>query len=49
MVAHSRATSVDGGDALVLDLAQVSIDQVGAVGGKAANLGELIRAGFETR
>ena len=41
------STSVDGDDALVLDLAQLSIDQVAAVGGKAANLGELIRAGFD--
>ena len=46
MVASSRA-SVDADDALVLDLAQLSIDQVAAVGGKAANLGELIRAGFD--
>ena len=42
MVAPSRATSVDGDNALVLDLAQLSVDHAGAVGGKAANLGELI-------
>ena len=47
MVAPSRAASVDGDNALVLDLAQLSADHVGAVGGKAANLGELIRAGFD--
>jgi pyruvate, water dikinase len=47
MVASSRATSVDDDNALVLDLAQLSVDHVGAVGGKAANLGELIRAGFD--
>ena len=47
MVAPSRATPGDGDDALVLDLADVSADRVAAVGGKAANLGELIRAGFD--
>ncbi|KRE30951.1 PEP/pyruvate-binding domain-containing protein [Agromyces sp. Soil535] len=47
MVAPSRATSVDGDNALVLDLAQLTADHIGAVGGKAANLGELIRAGFD--
>ena len=47
MVAPSRAASLDGDNALVLDLAQLSADQIGAVGGKAANLGELIRAGFD--
>ena len=47
MVAPSRAVSVDGDSALVLDLAQLTADHIGAVGGKAANLGELIRAGFD--
>lgn len=47
MVAPSRAASVDGDNALVLDLAQLTADHIGAVGGKAANLGELIRAGFD--
>ncbi|MGX5771354.1 PEP/pyruvate-binding domain-containing protein [Microbacterium trichothecenolyticum] len=32
---------------LVLDLEEVSVDDVATVGGKAANLGELIRAGFD--
>src|SRR6476620_8326652 len=31
----------------VVDLAQLSADDLAAVGGKAANLGELIRAGFD--
>ena len=43
----SRAPSVDEDVALVLDLAQLSADDLTAVGGKAANLGELIRAGFD--
>jgi phosphohistidine swiveling domain-containing protein len=47
MVVPSRAASVEGGNALVLDLAQLSADHIGAVGGKAANLGELIRGGFD--
>ena len=47
MVAPSSAASVDGDNPLVLDLAHLSADQIGAVGGKAANLGELIRAGFD--
>lgn len=47
MVAPSRAASVDVDNALVLDLAQLTADDIGAVGGKAANLGELIRAGFD--
>lgn len=34
-------------DGLVVDLAQVSASDVASVGGKAANLGELIRAGFD--
>ena len=38
---------MDGDTALVLDLARLSADHIGAVGGKAANLGELIRAGFD--
>ncbi|GAA1962579.1 PEP/pyruvate-binding domain-containing protein [Microbacterium deminutum] len=47
MVAPSRAVSVEGDTALVLDLAHLSADNLEAVGGKAANLGELIRAGFD--
>jgi phosphohistidine swiveling domain-containing protein len=47
MVAPSRAASVGDEDALVLDLARLSTDRIAAVGGKAANLGELIRAGFD--
>src|SRR3712207_4180013 len=47
MVAPSRAASIGAENALVLDLAQLSADQLAAVGGKAANLGELIRAGFD--
>ena len=43
----SRAPSVDEDVALVLDLAQLSADDLTAVGGKAANLGELIRDGFD--
>ncbi|GAB6856702.1 PEP/pyruvate-binding domain-containing protein [Microbacterium xylanilyticum] len=35
------------GEPLVLDLAQLSAAELPAVGGKAANLGELIRAGFD--
>ncbi|MFE5671353.1 PEP/pyruvate-binding domain-containing protein [Agromyces sp. NPDC056523] len=34
-------------DPLILDLAQLSSGDIGAVGGKAANLGELIRGGFD--
>ena len=33
--------------ALIVDLAELSSGSVPAVGGKAANLGELIRAGFD--
>src|SRR3954471_18952974 len=47
MVTSSPAASLDVDSALVLDLAQLSADDIGAVGGKAANLGELIRAGFD--
>ena len=47
MVGPSPAGSPDAEDALVLDLARVSVDDVAAVGGKAANLGELSRAGFD--
>ena len=47
MVEPSRAPSAHGGSALVVDLAHLSADDVAAVGGKAANLGELIRAGFD--
>ncbi|MBS1673874.1 MAG: phosphoenolpyruvate synthase [Actinobacteria bacterium] len=36
-----------GATPLVLDLARLSSADLGAVGGKAANLGELIRAGFD--
>ena len=44
---HHPRTSADGDTALVVDLAELSADSVAAVGGKAANLGELIRAGFD--
>src|SRR5215218_6936838 len=47
MVSPSRSASADGDKALVLDLAQLSADHIAAVGGKAANLGELVRAGFD--
>ncbi|MDQ4213688.1 PEP/pyruvate-binding domain-containing protein [Microbacterium sp. ASV81] len=38
---------VTPGEPLILDLAALSAADLGAVGGKAANLGELIRAGFD--
>src|SRR6187402_3239804 len=47
MVEPDSASSADDGRALVVDLAHLSADDVAAVGGKAANLGELIRAGFD--
>jgi phosphohistidine swiveling domain-containing protein len=47
MVAPRGGGSVKGHDALIIDLAEVSADSVATVGGKAANLGELIRAGFD--
>src|SRR6478752_626650 len=47
MVEPSRAPSADDGSALVVDLAHLSADDLATVGGKAANLGELIRAGFD--
>ncbi|GAA1998108.1 PEP/pyruvate-binding domain-containing protein [Microbacterium pumilum] len=47
MVTLSGTASVDGDTALVLDLAHLSAGDIAAVGGKAANLGELIRAGFD--
>jgi pyruvate,water dikinase len=47
MVAPRRAPSVDVDNALVLDLADLSADDIASVGGKAANLGELISAGFD--
>ncbi len=47
MVEPGSASSADDGSALVVDLAHLSADDVAAVGGKAANLGELIRAGFD--
>ena len=47
MVTPDQPAFVDGDTALVLDLARLSADRIGAVGGKAANLGELIRAGFD--
>ena len=34
---------------LVVDLAEVSADRLAAVGGKAANLGELIKSGSTFR
>jgi pyruvate,water dikinase len=43
MAASHRRSHSD----LVLDLEEVSVDDVATVGGKAANLGELIRAGFD--
>ncbi|MFH8248795.1 PEP/pyruvate-binding domain-containing protein [Microbacterium sp. B2969] len=47
MSAPSPGASPDFDDVLVLDLAQLSAADLPAVGGKAANLGELIRAGFD--
>ncbi|HYJ49095.1 MAG TPA: PEP/pyruvate-binding domain-containing protein, partial [Microbacterium sp.] len=47
MITPNQPAFVDGDTALVLDLARLSADHIGAVGGKAANLGELIRAGFD--
>src|SRR6478672_3503732 len=47
MVAPRRAVSIDADDPLVLDLADLCAEDIAAVGGKAANLGELIRAGFD--
>src|SRR5688572_9371242 len=46
MVESSPVTS-GGDEALVVDLADLSADRVGEAGGKAANLGELILAGFD--
>src|SRR3954447_2406819 len=43
----TRTASPDARAALVVDLADLSAASVAAVGGKAANLGELIRAGFD--
>ncbi|QIG40947.1 phosphoenolpyruvate synthase [Microbacterium sp. 4R-513] len=45
MVAARRPDADDG--SLVVDLAELSADDLPRVGGKAANLGELIRAGFD--
>src|SRR3712207_3436350 len=45
MVVPDGAAPFDEG-AFVLDLPQLSAGDLPAVGGKAANLGELIRAGF---
>lgn len=39
--------STDARIPLVMDLAELSADSLAMVGGKAANLGELIRAGFD--
>ncbi|WP_342000132.1 PEP-utilizing enzyme [Microbacterium sp. LWH7-1.2] len=47
MAASTREEPVDAGTALVVDLAELSADDLATVGGKAANLGELIRAGFD--
>ena len=47
MSAPSPVGSIDGRAALVVDLAELAADRVGEAGGKAANLGELIRAGFD--
>ena len=41
------AADHNGDGPLVVDLADVSADRLAEVGGKAANLGELIRAGFD--
>lgn len=46
MVAADSATPATD-DVLVLDLSRLTADHIAAVGGKAANLGELIRAGFD--
>ncbi|WP_426321592.1 PEP/pyruvate-binding domain-containing protein [Microbacterium sp. E-13] len=46
MTASSRASSPDAAG-LVVDLTDVSAADLPAVGGKAANLGELIRGGFD--
>src|SRR3954447_19174881 len=43
----TRTASPDARAALVVDLADLSAASVAAVGGKAANLGELIRTGFD--
>lgn len=42
-----RAASIDVDVALVVDLSSLTSADIAAVGGKAANLGELIRAGFD--
>ena len=47
MAAPSRTASPDGDSPLIRDLAHLSSADLSAVGGKAANLGELIRAGFD--
>ena len=38
--------AVDAASALVMDLARIDVSMLATVGGKAANLGELIRAGL---
>ena len=43
----AQPTDQRGEVPLVLDLAELSADRIADVGGKAANLGELIRAGFD--
>ncbi|MCP2369050.1 pyruvate,water dikinase [Agromyces flavus] len=43
----SRAGFPGAQDAFVRDLAQVSVDDLAAVGGKAANVGALMRVGFD--
>ena len=45
-IAESIASGAPG-DLLVVDLAEVSAGNIAEVGGKAANLGELIAAGFD--
>lgn len=47
MTSPSRTDPSGAPSALVVDLAQLSAHDLPAVGGKAANLGELIRAGFD--
>jgi rifampicin phosphotransferase len=38
--------AVDAASALVVDLARIDVSMLATVGGKAANLGEMIRAGM---
>lgn len=47
MAAPTHGPTADARTALVLDLSDVSAADLATVGGKAANLGELIRGGFD--